>query len=152
MCKCKLIIVLILYSKPYETALLSRLSQDKCRLVNAEESIGRILVDCSGANLDKVRQLLVKTESWTGEVKLKCLSKKCKVVGLCNIGGICLVNSRLTLLSGTSSGCEVKVCSKTVRKLVSLILTAIFYTASFDDLKERQENLVNLQGKLDCSD
>ena len=144
--------ILIIYSKPFETALITKKVQEICKLVSIKEYMGRILADCSEARLDEIGRLVKKAESWTSEVKLKCKSKHCKLDNTYKLGEICLVNSRAILISKASKRCEVKIGPKLERKPTPPFTATLFYTSSLEDLKERIEILAYLEKKLDCSD
>jgi len=52
---------LIMYSKPFETALITRKVQEICKLVSIKEYKGRIIADCSEARQDEIGHLVKKT-------------------------------------------------------------------------------------------
>ncbi len=144
--------ILIIYSKPFETAFLARKAREICKLVSVEESAGRILADCSEASLDNISYLIEKAETWSSEVKLKCKSRNCRLGDICGPDRTCLVNSRLILVLKTSKGCEVKIGPESERTPSPPFPIALFYTSLLEDLRERVETLINMENKLVCSD
>jgi hypothetical protein len=135
--KCRYSIVLIIYSKPYETAFLTKTIQEKCRLVRVEEGLGRILADCTSTDINELKELLEKAESWSGEIKLKCppnipmLNKPRKTTE------VRIIESRLVMITRSPIGCEVKIGPETRKKPRLPVSSRLFYTSSLEELKNR---------------
>ncbi len=133
---CKTSVILIVYTKPYETARLYSKAEKICSHTSVEERLGRILCELDNPNPDIITRLVYGSTGWSGEVRLRCPSGKC-ISTECTPHGFCLYKDRVIHVTRSRKGCSVRVGPKSDRSPEPPVPPTLFYTSRIDDLLDR---------------
>ena len=143
--KCKTSLILIVYTKPYETARLYSEAMGICSHASVEERLGRVMCELSNPSRDSITRLTRGSKGWSGEVRLKCPSNKC-IKAKCTPHGFCIHNSRIIQVTRSKKGCTVRVGPKSDKLPEPPVPPSLFYTSMIDDLLERIRTLESFGG------
>jgi len=143
--KCKISLILIVYTQPYETARVYSKAREICGHVSVEERLGRILCEVDDPSQNSVSNLLNESTGWSGEVRLKCPSNKC-IKAICTPHGFCLYNGRIIQLTWSRKGCTVRIGPKSDKLPEPPVPPSLFYTSRIEDLFERIRYLESIDG------
>ncbi|MEB3772281.1 MAG: hypothetical protein GSR82_01215 [Desulfurococcales archaeon] len=143
---CKTSLILIVYTRPYETARLYSEAEKTCSHTSIEERLGRILCELDNPNPDSIARLIKGSTGWSGEVRLRCPSGKC-IKAKCNPHGFCLYNGRLIQVTHSRKGCTVRVGPKSSKLPEPPVPPTLFYTTRIEDLLDRIRLLESINYK-----
>ncbi len=143
---CKTSLILIVYTRPYETARLYSEAEKTCSHTSVEERLGRILCELNNPNPDNITRLINGSTGWSGEVRLRCPSGKCISVE-CTPRGFCLHNGRVIQVTRSRKGCTVRVGPKSSKLPEPPVPPTLFYTSRIDDLLDRIRLLESINDK-----
>jgi hypothetical protein len=147
---CKTSLILIIYTKPYETARTYAEAKETCNHVSVEERLGRVLCELHNPGKDVITKLINRSLGWSGEVRLKCPAKECAMLD-CDQHGNCVINGRIVQVTRSKRGCTIRVGVKTDKPPEPPIPATVFYTSSMDELLDRMKYLEQAKASLSRS-
>ena len=141
---CRTSLILVTYTKPYETARVYAEARKTCDYVSVEERLGRIFCELQKPSPEIIARLTGESTSWSGEARLKCPPSKCGIK-ICGQHGTCLLNGRIVQVVPSKRGCTIRVGPRSNRLPRPPVPPTLFYTSSIDDLLDRMKYLDALE-------